>query len=514
MGSLFALVAVAALFLAGCGAGPAGGTQGDSPTDGPPRAGGTLTLLNQTETQSLDPAKMQIVTATRGDGVVGFALYGGLVLQDPATGRLTMSLAESLDSPDSVNWTLKLRPGLVFSDDTPLDAAAVKTNWDRHAAPQSRSSALAQVKAIASTTVVDARTLQITLTAPNGQWPRALAGYPINFIVSPQSLDAVDTAPVGAGPFMLREWVRDDHMTLVRNPRYFDAPRPYLDELVLRPIPDSGQRYNALLSGQGQIEFNSADFESLAAATDAGYQTYTSKLSGGVSFVLNNSRAPFDDIRVRRAVLLGLDRGLLNDLVQNGRGDVITTISAPGTPFHDQSIVYPEPDRAQAQQLLDEVSRDRGGPVTFTVLVNPQNRRTAEAIQTLLSEYQNIAISVTTMDSTQPTVVQGDYDMAVSGNFFLDPEPKLYDSFHSGSPRNVSRYSDPTVDAALEKGRASQDENERRAAYQVVQRRLIDDAATLSLWRLPSSLTHDDTVRDVSTIEDGVLRVDLVWTTS
>ncbi|WP_093086034.1 ABC transporter substrate-binding protein [Pseudonocardia oroxyli] len=460
----------------------------------------------------MSPFKMQIITATRGDGVVGFSLYGGLVLQDPATGDVSMSLAESLDSTDSLNWTLRLRPGLVFSDGTPFDAAAVKLNWERHGAPETTSSSLAQVKAIASTTVVDARTLRVTLAAPNGQWPRALAGNTINFIVSPSSIDTADTAPVGAGPFTLKEWVRDDHMTLVRNPKYFDAPRPYLDQLVVRPIPDAGQRYNGLVSGQGQIEFNSADFESLAQATEAGYTTYTSKLSGGIAFVLNNSRAPFNDVRVRRAVMLGLDVALLNDLVQGGRAEVTKTISAPGTPFYDPAIAYPATDRAQAQQLLDQVSGEKGGPVTFTILVNPQNRTTAEGIQTLLSEYRNIAVSVKVMDSTQSTVVQGDYDMGVSGNFFVDPEPKIYDSFHTGNPRNVSRYSNPTVDAALEKGRSSQDESERKAAYEIVQKGLIDDAATLSLWRIPSSLTHDDTVRDVSTIEDGVLRTDLVWT--
>jgi len=511
--STIAVGVVALLLAAGCAGGSSADGPGGAAADGPPRSGGTLTLLNQTETQGVSPFKMQIITGTRGDGVVGFSLYGGLVLQDAATGEVSTSLAESLDSTDDVNWTLKLRPGLVFSDGTPFDAAAVKLNWERHGAPQSTSSSLAQVKAIASTTVVDAQTVRVTLTAPNGQWPRALAGNTINFIVSPSSIDKADTAPVGAGPFTFKEWVRDDHLTLVRNPKYVDAPRPYLDQLVIRPIPDAGQRYNGLVSGQGQIEYNSADFDSLARATEAGYATYTTKLSGGMAFVLNNSRAPFNDVRVRRAVLLGLDVKLLNDLAQGGRATVATTIAAPDTPFYDPAIAYPATDRAQAQQLLDQVSAEKGGPVTFTILVNPQNRATAEGIQTLLSEYKNIAVSVTVSDSPQPTIVQGDYDMGVSGNFFVDPEPKIYDAFHTGNPRNTSRYSNPTVDAALEKGRSAQNESDRKAAYAVVQKGLIDDAATLTLWRLPSSLTHDDTVRDISTIEDGVLRTDLVWTT-
>ncbi|WP_143030093.1 ABC transporter substrate-binding protein [Pseudonocardia oroxyli] len=467
--------------------------------------------MNQTETQSLDPTKMSIITATRGDGAVGFALYGGLVLQDPATGKVEMSQARSLDSPDGVTWTLTLRPGLTFSDGTPFDAAAVKLNWERHAAPGSTSSALAQVQNIASMVVADPQTLRVTLKGVNREWARGLAGYPIDFIASPRSFAGDPNAtPAGAGPFVLKEWVRDDHMTLVRNPKYFDAPRPYLDELVIRPIPDVAQRYNALASGQGQIEYNSQDFESIGRAQEAGYTVYTTTLSGGFAFALNAARAPFKDVRVRRAVALGLDLGLLNDLVQGGRAELLKTVAAPGTPFYDESIAYPAPDRVRAQQLFDEVSAETGAPIAFTILTNPGNRATAEGIQTLLAEYRNVKVSVESLAVTQPRVVQGDYDMVATGYFYVDPEPKLYDFLHTGSARNTTGFSDPAVDAALEKGRSSQNDDERREAYEVVQRALIDDVPAIQLWRLPSSLVHTDAVRGVETIEDGVLRVDLV----
>jgi len=510
---LLAVPLAAALFVGACGGGNSNSpdrASGSVPSE--PRSGGTLTLLNQTETRSLDPTKMQIITSTRGDGLVGFALYGGLVLQDPATGKVSMSMAQSLDSTDSRVWTLKLRSGLRFSDGTTLDAAAVKFNWERHAAPGSTSSALTLVREIVSTEVVDPLTLRVTLDKPNGQWPRSLAGYPSNFIASPKSLTGnPDTAPVGAGPFVLKDWVRDDHMTLVRNPSYFDAPRPYLNELIIRPIPDATQRYNSLVAGQGQILYDSVDFKAMATAEKGGYKIFRTDLGGGFTFVLNTSRAPMNDVRVRQAIEFGLDRDVLNDLVNQGRANIVDTIAAPDTPFHDPAITYPKPDRGRAQRLIDQVVHDTGKPVTFTILTNPQNQSTAEAIQTLLSEIKGFKISVSTMDSTQATVVQGNYDMAPSGTFFVDPEPKLWDQFHSGSPRNVTRYSNPKVDAALDTARSSQNVDERRAAYAVVQRALIDDEPVLSLWRLPSSLVHDRTVQNLHTIEDGVLRADLVW---
>jgi peptide/nickel transport system substrate-binding protein len=506
-----ALVVTAALLIAGCTGGPSGSPAGTEQGSAQPRSGGTLTVLNQAETQGINPTKMGvIITTTRGEGLAGFALFGGLVFQDPATGKLEMSMAESVESTDNVTWTVTLRPGLVFSDGTPLDAAAVKFNWELHGAPGSTSFALPAVQAMAAINVVDARTLQVVLKAPNGQWPRSLATYAIDFIASPQSLMSTPDAPVGAGPFVLKEWLRDDHMTLVRNPRYFDAPRPYLDELVIRPVPDTQQRYNALVSGQGEIMHDSVDFRIAATAADAGYQVFTTTIGGGQGFVLNNARAPFNDVRARKAVQLGLDLDLLNELSQGGKANLARSFAAPGTPFYDGDT-FPPTNKAEAQKLFDEVAADTGAPVRFTILTVPRTRPTAEGIQTLLSEYKNVEVSVQTMNATQSTVVQGDYDMGINGYFLADPDPSLFDGFSSTSSRNISRYSNPVVDAALVKGREASEEADRKDAYVTVDRALGEDVPFLPLWRLPSSMMSTSGVHGVSTIADGLLRVDLVW---
>lgn len=500
-----------------------GGTQpdGTAPATGPTTvpaddavSGGSLTLLNQTEIASLDPAKLTTtITGTRGDGVVGFAIYGGLVLDDPVSGEVEMLLAESLTSDDGVVWTLKLRPGLVFSDGSPFDAEAVKLNWERHAAPDSVSAAAGSARTMTTIEVVDPVTVKVTLAQPNGQFPRTLALYGINFIAAPESWlnGNPDEAPIGAGPFVLEEFVRDDHITLARNPSYFNAPKPYLDELVVRPIPDGRQRWNALQSGQGQMAYNSVDFEVIAEAEEAGYGTYLTPLSGAAIFLLNNDRPPFDDVRMRRAVQLGLDVEQLNELVQRGRAEVAKTIAAEGTPFYDASVELAAPDPVEAQRLIDEVVAENGGPVTFTILTNPQNQANAEGIQTLLSQYDGLQIDIQTVAAPTPDIVAGNYDMGISGLFFIDPEPRMYDRLRSGLPSNWTRYSNPAVDAALDTARASQDLAERQAAYEVVQQAIIDDVPFITLWRFPSTLMFDESVQHVNTFGDGILRIDQVW---
>lgn len=479
-----------------------------------PVSGGTLTLLNQTEAAGLDPAMFRTsITGTRGDGAVGFALYGALVLDNPVTGEVEMSMAESVTSTDNLVWTLKLRPDLVFSDGSPLDAEAVKLNWERHAAPDSVSGAAGQVKAMTSIEVIDPLTVQVTLAKPNGQWSRTLALYAINFIAAPNSWLNGDpnTAPIGAGPFTFKEWVVDDHVTLERNPTYFDAPRPYVDELVIRPITDGPQRFNALQTGQGQISYDSINFQVFADAADAGYGVYQSPLSGGAIFLFNTARPPFDDMRVRRAIALGLDRDQLNEIAQRGQADVVTTFATEGTPFYDPDITLPDADPAEAQRLIDEVVAEKGGPITFTILTNPQNQLNVEAIQTLLSQYDGLDITVQSVASPATEVVPGNFDMSVWGLFFIDPEPRMYDLLNSTSPGNWGKYSNAEVDAALVTGRTSQDLDERRDAYAFVQQAIADDPPFIAPWHFPSTLMYADTVQQVETFGDGVLRLDEVW---
>src|SRR5262245_39293060 len=119
-----------AVVVAGCGGG-GGAATGEAVTGptGEPKSGGSLTLIMPNEATSLDPAQLNNVY-THGSAF-GNALYGQLFTNDPVSGELLPGMAESIETTDGTNYTLKLRAGLTFSDGTPLDAAAVKYNWDR-----------------------------------------------------------------------------------------------------------------------------------------------------------------------------------------------------------------------------------------------------------------------------------------------------------------------------------------------------------------------------------------------
>lgn len=486
--------------------------------DGEPTPGGTATYLFYAELGvSFDPVKLIVNTAAILDGTAGYLVYGALVAADPATREVTPILAESLTSDDGTVWTLVLREGLVFSDGTPLDAEAVKFNWERHADEENGSAARGVVATMQSLEVVDSRTLEITLSEPNQQFPRTVGQYSITFIASPAAIEAgtVGEQPIGAGPFVLEEWVRDDHMTFARNDAYWDAPRPYLDEVVVRPILDPTQRINALTTGQGDATMVLSPADA-ARLQEQGFQLNEMSLNGGVSLLFNFETPLGGDERFRTALRLAIDNEQISEVVHQGTvTDHATTFMSAESPFYDDSLTFAAPDLERAQELIDELAEENGGPVSFALVVGTPTLPMADAMQAQLSALDNLDVQVEVLQTgahAQKVNVQRDFVVAVGNSFNLDPEPRTHDFLLTGSPRNYTGYSDPEMDAALKAGRVAATLEERIDAYRTVQQLLIDQNAIVLVSRANHHvMVDDDRLHGVTFEEDGVIRWDQAW---
>lgn len=490
-----------ALVLSACGGSDDDSNSGGDASDGDPVAGGTATIMQISEPRSLDPAIVGNAWST--NPLVGNALYGTLLLNDPETSEVKPSMAEDFSTADGGStFTLKLREGLVFSDGTPLTAEAVKFNWDRIKDPTLGSSSISTALLIDSTTVVDDQTLTVTMASPILNFDQAVLTTSLNWIAKPEALEAgaesFDAAPIGAGPFKMVKWSRQDVLELERNDTFWDAPKPYLDKLNIRTHNDSNQRWNALQSGgvDGILETNSL---TLDKAKQQGMGVSLVELQGGQFMTMNNTRAPFDDVRARKAIAMAIDVNAVNDAAYQGKGTVPQTLFRENSPYFED-IKFHETDAAAAQALFDELAAE-GKPVKFTFTTYPtaENQAVAQSVQTQLSTFKNVTAEIEVMDFAHgpARMAARDYDVIVTAANFVDPDPQLWLTFHSTSRSNVTGLNDAEIDAALLEGRVADTREKRAAAYKTVQERIAELVPGVWYVRASPSFVANDNLKGV-----------------
>jgi peptide/nickel transport system substrate-binding protein len=510
-----ALAIVIGMLLAACGGGGGdAGSGGSANGSGEPQSGGSLVYLHTLEPRSLDPIALTGATSASGDGQHALAIYDTLMYEDAETNEVTMQIAESFTSDDATVWTLELKPDVSFSDGTPYDAEAVQFNWERQMSDESVN--LSAASAIESMDVVDPQTLRVTLREPNGQFPRLVAKQ-LGFIGSPTAIEAegdqFGNEPVGAGPYLVESWTRGGDLTMTRNPDYWNAPLPYLDELVIRAAQEGDQRYNAFAAGEADIATLHAAYNVLPRAEQEGHHVERLETGGGTQWVFNMTEPPFDDVRVRRAFSLGVDRADYNEVVNQGAGDVPETLFPEGSPFHYPDVTYPEPDPDEAQSLFDEVADETGEPVTFTLLASLNTSQTAEYWQQQLSQFDNVEVEVEVIDPREvfTQISGGDFQVATFGTALVDPEPDLFNAYHTDEQRNFGGYSDPEMDEALATGRASLDPDERRRAYETVAELEVRDVPVVYIQRMTTNLLVAEGVHDLAFAGAGIPLWDRIW---
>lgn len=464
------------------------------------KRGGSLIWAARTEAiAAFDPA-----LATSSPAAAQFrSIFDTLVEQD-AAGNLVPRIAEAFTSTDAVNWNIKLRPGVKFTDGTDYNAQAVVFNWKRIIDPATKSPAATGFNAtIANFEATDGLNVKVVLKQANGQFPRAVAsGYA--WIGSPTAIQAKGaaefaTSPVGAGPFTVRAFKRDDRLELDRNPGFWEAGKPYVDRLVIRQIPDVAQRYNTLRSGDIDCGTFVEDPNLFETAKGAGFVVQTNvELIGGRDLKFQTSKAPFNDVRARRAVAHGIDRDGFNKTVYKGVASIPQTLIGSASPFHDPTIKVLGYDPKKAQELFDEIAKD-GKALEFTLTATQTTALFAEFVQAQFQQFRNVKVTVSTIQSSQAGAlfVSGNFDaFATQFGGTGDPDTFLYSLLRTGQPTNASKYTNPEMDKALDAGRVSLDLAARKAAYAQVQRIMVDQVPVHLIVGVPAGLIASKTAKN------------------
>ena len=503
----------------GSGTGTGGGAATTTAAPETPVKGGTVTLALFSEIGNLDPVR---ATGSGGsDGNRFHALYGGLLTYDPVKTEAVGLQAESLKATNAgfTEFTLKIKANQKFTDGTAFDAEAVKANWVRAQDPANKCSCFGVAASIASMTVADPLTLNFTLKVGNANFANGLARVSMNYIASKKAIDEkvdMTSKPQGAGPFTLDEWIRDNRMTMSRNPGWTASPGPYIDKLVYVVQSNEDQRIDGFKTGLFD-GFYTAVPGSVAAATKDVNGSYYAQVAVnmGQTFLMNTAKAPFDDIRVRKAVILAIPRDILaKDILSNSVPAQYFALK--GSKEFSEASALPKYDLAGAQKLIDEYVKDKGGaPITFTMTAFQQTLDQARAkfIQSQFDQLKNIKVEIAVGDS--PTnignVLAGNYQWSSWGFPTLDNDPGLFNAARSGLPTNYSKYSNAEVDKALDAARLTTDLTARGAAYKTVYEALARDLPWFPYTITTNGYMFKGNVRGGVMYEDGIPRVDLLW---
>ena len=445
--------------------------------EGEPKRGGTIVIGVEAETDLFDPANGNI--AQPGRSIVSL-LTGALTASDDK-GNYVPYMAKTVTSnADATEWTIELYEGMTFHDGTTYDAAAVK-KWIERANTDSLSAgAWPYITAI---DVVDPLTVKLTLDISMSQFPQVLADA-LGNIMSPAAVDEfgddLGNNPVGAGPYMVEEFVRDDHLTLVRFPDYyFSDLRGYADTIIFRPIPDDAARAAALEAGDVDViaTTNPGDIQAFKEKDDF---TVFERSFGAAGLLFNVEKIP--DIRIRQAAAMALDKEAITDLVWNGIGGAVES------PFPEDSFWYtdvgaPDFDPEGAAALVEEVKAE-GGDTAIEILSGIDETSTNYK-QVVAEQLRGVGLDVTIVNASDANdqvnrYIEGNYEIYTAGVFaIIDPWFEYTRRYKSDSVLNGTGFASPELDEALLQGAATTDPDERKAAYDLVQQTLAENVVQI-----------------------------------
>src|ERR1700681_642613 len=287
------------------------------------KQGGSITVGLELDIPGFDPLKVGVYDTSAETAAA--AIFDTLVTLDDK-GQPAPKLAQSwTHSDDYKTWTFKLRQGVKFHDGTPFNAEAAKANFDRQKDPANKCRCAFYIAGIHDVQAADESTLVYNLTDPAVNFPSLLTIQSSNFVMqSPTAWktkgDDYNRNPVGTGPYILKSWTAGDRMVLERNPDYWNKGHPYLDRIVLKPLPDAQSRFASLQSGEADIIWDDeADADNIQRAQkDSKLAVHTYAGSGASVYAFNTKAAPFDDLRVRQALVMAIDRKKMSQAITNG----------------------------------------------------------------------------------------------------------------------------------------------------------------------------------------------------
>jgi peptide/nickel transport system substrate-binding protein len=467
--------------------------------------GKTLTVGIVSDPVTLDPALM----ASFFEISVQYNLHEPLVHVTPDL-KIEPGLA-SVETPDPLSYKFTLKPNLTFHDGTPIDAAAVKANFDRMLDPATASPRRSELTPIDQVEVTGALTFTIKLKAAYAPLLQVLSNR-AGMMVSPAALKSLGadfaTKAVGGGPYKLVSWTKNSELVLERFAGYWRGPVA-IERIVFRPISDETVRLTNLRSNTVQL----VDAVPAQAVGQLGREAnITLKQASGLgfnAFSFNTTKPPFNDVKVRQAFTTAIDKQAILRAVYFGTGSVAWGAIPPSMGWvHDAAFAPYKPNVDAAKKLLTEAGVTTPVQVTIVVTNSPAQVRTAEVLQAQANQ-AGFKVEIKQIDATSLITVlrNKDFDLCMSPwSGRTDPDGNIYNYFTKAGPNNFMGYQSDKVTDLLEKARSAPAQVDRAKLYREAEAQIATDAPMLFLT-FPATLQASSKSLDWLQYPDGAFRL-------
>lgn len=477
-----------------------------------PKQGGTLVAATIDKPVNMDPAFGELYSSIQVyDNVFAKLVYVGRDYE------LLPGLATSWQQLDDTTWEFNLVDNAVFHNDEPFTAEDVRYTFERLFDPELAAASTVFFAPFEGVEVVDDYTVRI-ITQPNwGGLPLALAAF--GEIVNQRGIEENDPKqmPIGCGPFRFAEWVKDDFIRLEKWNQYYKPNQPYVDTVIFRAISDDTVRLTGLQTGElnwiEQVPLNRVEElrqnPEIKANPDGEFFPDM--------FLLNTSKAPFDQVEVRQALQWALNREAIAALVWFGQATVSAEAVSPSNPWYSGENFYEgAPNIERARELLAQAGYPDGLTIRFAAQPQvPTQPLVGQLLQQQLAP-AGIRLEVDSFESARWFEELATLRYELTSTYWsatLDPGDHCYYPLaHSASPWNFSAFTtSPEMDAALESFRFTVDPEARQQAYSEVVRLHQEQSPSVMQVNFKRTYWTQPNVMGVETLPSLELRMEDVW---
>jgi peptide/nickel transport system substrate-binding protein len=436
---------------------------------------------------TMDPRLSKDTTSKR----VSELVYDGLIrLSDKLVPE--PALATKWENPDPTTWIFTLRKDVKFHDGEPFTAEDVKYTYDSLIDPNFKAPYASTYEPIKSVEVISEDQVKFILKQPSAPLLSFLDIGIVPKHIGEKNDTSLSSTPIGTGPYKMVKWDKNSKISFEANDSYWNG-KPKTKKITYFVIPDNSTRVASLESGDIDLVHSPLSPQDIQRIKDNDKFDVKETQGLGFTYLNFNQKSPIlSDLKVRQAISYLVNKDVISkDIYQSmdkpGKSPLI-----PPSWAYDDSIAGFSYNPEKAKSLFKEAGWEdsngdgildkNGKKLTITLSTHSEDPNRIQTVEFLQNEFTKFGVKTEVKTSEWPTfsaaLDQGNFDIALVGWLNLvDPDKAFYNPFHTKGGSNYGKYSNPTVDSLIEKGRTTLDQKERTKIYQEAAKIVTDEVA-------------------------------------